>query len=236
LGSRERYWEHHTEQSDWDAAFWTDPGEIPLSEWRGTYWEPLVAWRFYIRKFAAALNIAHFLQKDRPGQHEDWAEVASVQDGKHMGEEFAKREWKPSSEVVEYGRKLAASTIEFQGMCLANAVTRWILDAGVIPWVSWEANRAQLSLALGRPMVPPGDPFSKYEWHQVTLYGLLVTQLAAAVTSAGEFATCGWCGQTYKPDRKPPIGRRHFCSPECQKDAHRAADAEYQRKKRRELT
>jgi hypothetical protein len=106
--------------------------------------------------------------------------------------------------------------------------------AGVIPWLSWEENGPQLGLALGRPMVPPGDPLSKYEWHLVTLYGLLVTQLAAAVTSAGEFATCDNCGQTYKPERKPPSNRRHFCGPDCQKEAHQAADAEYQRKKRRE--
>jgi hypothetical protein len=109
LRAPERYWEHHTEQTAWSAVFWSGPGEIPMNEWQGTYWEPLVAWRFYVRKFAAALNIANFLRKERPGRHEDWAEIASVQDGKHMEEEFAKPEWKPSPEGIRQARQLAAT-------------------------------------------------------------------------------------------------------------------------------
>jgi hypothetical protein len=235
LSLRERYWEHHTEQSDWHFDYWTGPGEVPLSELKGKYWEPLVAWRFYIWQFAAALNIAYSLQEGRAARREDWTKVLGVQDGTNMDEEFAKPEWKPLAEGIENGRQLASAPIEDQRAHLASDVTRWLLITGVSPWVSWEAERAQLGLALGRPIVPPGDPFSRYEWHKATLFGVLATQLATVVTGGGEFATCGKCGQPYKPTRKPAANRRHFCSSGCQKDAHRAADAEYRRQKRRTL-
>lgn len=236
LSSPGRYWEGRSEQIAWHSDYWTEPGDIPFSELRGKYWEPLVAWRFYVRKFAAVLNIAYWLRKGKSGRWEDWARVASVQDGMNMEGEFALREWQLTSFNIEQGHELAMLAHGEQRACLANVVTQWMIDAAVIPWVSWVADdRAQLGLTLGGPMVAPGDPFSKYEWHRATLYGLLATQLAAAIARPGEFALCDWCEQAYKPDRKPQANRNHYCSPACKKEAHRAGDAKYQRKKRCQL-
>lgn len=220
LNASDRFWERRTEPMPW-------------LEWSGRYWEPMVAYRFYARRVAAAVKIAAALHLGQATRPTDWAQVIAIQDGTNMDVEFAADNWDATTGEMADAEQYSQSSCDMQRELLSRVVNQWLFDAGVYPSVSWGAEGAAFGLVLGRPLVPVQDRHSRYEWHGATLHGVLMAQLAAIVASGTDFTTCSWCGKDYVPERKPRADRRNFCSPECGDLAHKQTDAGYQRRKRR---
>ena len=116
---------------------------------------------------------------------------------------------------VRVAQRCAGQPVEEQRRLLAACVEEWLALGRPILRLSWSERMPQISIAAGT-------------------FGLLASQLAAAVMGRSRMAWCSECGNPYSPERKPQTGRRNYC-PDCREagEPERIRAREYWRKKRR---
>jgi len=166
--------------------------EIPeISE--GRCGEPLRNWRFWARKFDAALRIASAFTEGRYAPAECWHVIFS---GKYGPPAPGYR--CPSPEVTDKDI-FEGVRAEFYGQ-----IETWLRLGNVgLRIDGWEGP----TLAFGTD----------------ALFSGLVLQLAAACCGSDGFAMCSCCNTPYAPTRQPVAGKRHYCRECGRRAAVRAA-------------
>ena len=88
-----------------------------------------------------------------------------------------------------------------------DMVNMWLVEADIRPRLSW----LDPDWEAGSERSPVADrPYLTFGVN--SLFAALTLQLVLAVADAGRLAICASCQRPYFPRRKPPRGRRSYCS------------------------
>jgi hypothetical protein len=103
---------------------------------------------------------------------------------------------------------------------LAHTVNEWLEMGAVRPSMRYQHGQPIVSFRAGHADVD-------------ALFGALATQLMLAVTSIEGLAVCNGCGTPYEPDRRPAVGKRHYCLRCGPRVAQRDASRAYRERQRK---
>ncbi len=229
LDSSHRTWEDPLTQLAWLRRHSGDLDD-PYN-YRSAHWEPIAAWRLYARAMRAILSLAAAIQRGAPTRPQDWRDA-------HTGRELASWESladEASWDVPASWSDLRSPDFNPQGnerreklSFLVNGLFR---VGNVLPFLAFDDATPRVTLgSLSYQTQSGAEP-----WDGPYLFGVLVCQLAAAITSPAGVFNCSWCQQAYAltpEERRPRSDRSHFCSDECRHEAAKASDlASWHRRK-----
>lgn len=84
--------------------------------------------------------------------------------------------------------------------------TFWLKRAGLVPTVTWRADRPELGLSVG------SSREGQFEyWPSNSMFRVLAAHLAARVCGGSNMATCSNCGDVFFPSRRPRMDQNHYC-------------------------
>jgi DNA-directed RNA polymerase subunit RPC12/RpoP len=239
-------WEDCPWLSDEERSRWTDDEAPP------EYWEPLAAWRFYARQFAAILVMASELNKGRVPRPEHVVaafagprtylgphavlvgtafDAPSAQEVLAVAGDWVRYEPQPESHNYEESR------LSYWWAVIVNMLNELAHEAGLRFEYRRRAGESivRLDLALGDGHAPllrpiPGD--SPYVCVG-TLFASLVEQLGAAAQRVDLLMRCVTCKVIFESPtgRRPRRDREHVC-PECRHKADREYWKENKRRQR----
>jgi hypothetical protein len=240
-------WEDCPWLSDEERSPWPEDESPP------EYWEPLAAWRFYARQFAAILVMASELNKGRVPRPEHVVatfagprtylgtpavllgtafDAPSPQEVLAVAGDWVRYEPQPESQ------NYIESRLSYWWASVVKALNELAQEAGLRFEYRRRAGEStvRMDLALGdgwlaRPSNPvPGD--SPYVCVG-TLFASLVEQLGAAAQRVDLLMRCITCGVIFESPtgRRPRRDRQHYCD-ECRHKADRERGKEKKRRQR----
>ncbi|MDQ3694366.1 MAG: hypothetical protein M3464_12160, partial [Chloroflexota bacterium] len=227
-------------RSDWAARSSGQQGgtfNVPWGDFRVPYWEPLAAWRFHASQLRAAWSLGVALSNGQATKADDWLIATNHPEVKSPDDFLKPTAWEFPEAGLGSARQLVALPVPQKKDRFIGIINGFIREAGVISVVRWGPDGPSTTLTVGAPIVPTGiDEIAAglprrrhaYQWQGVSLYGLLVCQLVAAVTNPKGMYTCSIC---QSPFSLPPEGRRRrlgqgvYCSDDCRYEAHKEQSA-----------
>lgn len=212
--------------------------------WQGfaVSWEWIAAWRVYAANARAVVHLASALRGNSRINATRIVEAAGLEDDAFKSE-FPYPEWGNEEMASDHFMNLTMrrpSTLAFnldrpehtlatQRQWLAWWVTKdWIGHSALIPTITWNADRPQLCLPIGRP--PAGSHES--HWPPNTLFNILAAHLAAFICSGEPVAQCSRCGELHPRTRVPRADQPTYCNG-CKPIADRQRKREHAAKRRR---
>jgi hypothetical protein len=144
--------------------------------------EPIANWRFWGRRFSAALAIGSCLREGRYGDERHWDCLFGAN-----GYRPPAKGYKCSFEGITDNDIFDEVRGEFN-----ETLNEWLM-----------LGKVQLGLAYDG---------SGLSFETPTLFSGLLLQLVSAIGGSGGFAICSNCGKPYSPKRQPPRTTRHYCT------------------------
>ncbi len=226
LDQRHRTWEDPPTQLAWLQRHSADLDHPYL--YRSAHWEPIVAWRLYARAMGVILSLAAAIQRGAPTRSQDWRDAYTGRDIPTWEALADEASW----DVPGSWPDLSWSGFNPQGSerreKLSFVVNGLLRVGNVLPFLAFGSTEPRVTLGAVTSQRPAGaEP-----WDGPYLFGVLVCQLAAAITSPTGVFNCSWCQRAYAPDRRPRSDRGHYCCDECRYEAAKASDlASWHRRK-----
>lgn len=160
-------------------------------------WEPLGAWRYYVRRARAILNLAANIRRKKLATRSDIAtlvdqipeseeEVMAWLDVPRIKEDLFKEYNSGEFNTLDYHRILGSGALN--------------------EWIDLASNFAGLRFSF----MWRGDG-AKY-YLDTNHFGALGLQLGLAIAQSNSLATCSGCGSSYIPKRRPRSDQRNYCN------------------------
>ena len=171
--------------------------------------ESIAWWRFYQQQFRVTIALGAAFREGRPADLDLLRQLGSVGwISLDMVDQWA--EFSDSTRRILTGQAVRMVTMNGVRMC------------GLRPALVFRQQTSQPMIDLVFQ-----DAAGLLSMGGISLFGVLVVQLLAAVTGTGFFA-CSACGQVFVPKhRKPAFDRRRYCSKCGRAAALRDAKADY---------
>lgn len=196
LSLEERYWENETQQYEW-----FDPYEAEIEEKPYRYWEPIEPWRYHARRLRAFVVLAADLHQERPTRDEDWIAIFPAPLRFHGTYGWERGFLPPTNNVIgTFHAVLKAEGLDRgrpadMRQVLANGLADLLNVAALYPQARWtDEGQIIFTLGLSGQRIPSnlGRLLRAHPWPRNSLFSVLVTQLAAAV-SAANLTLCQEC-------------------------------------------
>lgn len=187
---------------------WHTPGTwLPCRGFDGVYvrWEPLGAWRQWVHRAVAVMNIGVEIAAGRPGRDADWDGLIPDGSGRYIAQ-------------------LTRPALEDEGGPVF--ASRRLLTQQLRVWMG--AGRVEVSLGW------PGDR-PALEFGANTLGGMIALQLVTTLARADELASCAACGRSFLAARRGGRGPRRFCPACGPEAGRRQASRDYYARNKDEI-
>ena len=191
-------------------------------------WEPLYVWRFWCRRFAAALRVASALSGADCPSTQDWETLFGLPDLSAFRPSRSLQRWlsehgssaKPKASfeeslwlVWQYGTPKGFEVKEARSYLYAQIRVLQRIG-GVNLYMDLQSQRLVIKTRC--------------------LFSGLVWQLMSAVCASGGMAICSGCGKPYTPRRHPVARSRHYC-PACRRSGVPVRDAVRAHRERKQM-
>jgi predicted RNA-binding Zn-ribbon protein involved in translation (DUF1610 family) len=211
-----------------------------LPKWRATAevldeLDPLYAWRYYARLFAAALNVGARLREGKPPNPSDWEVMFRIYRpgvspfavkpkeklGRSLFENWEKNDYAAAQEIA----KRIKNPFEWKDPGTNRLLWHWWKWRNCVPLyhrvehtvalcaIELEYWKEAANINIGVTMME-----AKVEIRTQSLFAGLVWQLINTFANSSGIAICAECGSSFAPGRKPSTATRHFC-PNCGRKA-----------------
>lgn len=160
-------------------------------------WEPLGAWRYYVRRARSILNCAHRIRQNRIADKADIEtildQIPSNQDEVEVWADV--RRIRP--DILDRYTRGEYKTWEYHRDLVKRALAEWHAlasgESGAVKFaLVWTGNDVEYSVDTNH-------------------FGAIGFQLGLALAKSEDMAICSGCAQVYIPPRRPKPGQRHYC-------------------------
>jgi hypothetical protein len=239
----------------WEDCPWLSDEERPLDPDDAAppeYWEPLAAWRFYARQFAAILVIASELSKGRMPHAEHVAAAFAgprtylgthaVPSGAAFAPPSAKEVLAVAADWMRYepqpeSLNFPEGRLDYWWAVVVNTLNQLAQEAGLRFEYRRRAGEstARMDLALGTGYTRLSNPIpGDYPYTCVgTLFASLVEQLGAAAQRVDLVMRCVTCDEVFESPtgHRPRRDREQYCD-ECRREVKKERGNERKRRQR----
>jgi hypothetical protein len=195
--------------------------------------EALYVWRYWSRRFRAALNLWKLLREDKASpRSEEW-----ILNWKHFDPDnnYAKHVWShdPHGRLYTPAEEVRCwKLIRFKlGDLFAHGLRDWMEMAGLDLRIQY-GERAERWIDAEESTADTQPPALYFNIKADHVFAGLVMQLIAAISGVDGFAVCSSCGSIYPPTRQPRAGQMNYCSESCRKRAVTIAMRRHRERKR----
>jgi hypothetical protein len=179
--------------------------------------EPIWTWRYWARRFAAAVRVWTMLGDGNSFASDRWQKSWKIFDESIFN---AKDHYyitgEPGDLRTQVGRHFAKKLRDWMdiahvGLAVIYGSTDTYFDDGAVP----QPSVLHFEIATG------------------TVFGALALQLAARLSGTAGFAVCSRCGTIYPPSRQPRAGSNNYCK-DCRAQAPQEAMRRHRSRKRQQ--
>jgi len=216
-----------------------------VRDWRGSHVEfymetghiagieALYVWRYWSRRFRAALNLWRLLKEDKASpRSEEWSLNWKLFD---PDKNYEKHVWShdPQGRLYTPAEQLQCwKLVRFKlGDLFAHGLRDWMEMAGIGLKIQY-GERAERWINAEETTADTQPPALYFNIKADHAFAGLVLQLIAALSRVDGFAVCSSCGSIYPPTRQPRAGQMNYCSDSCRQRAVTIAMRRHRERKR----